>query len=155
MIPAKTALLSLALATTIPMSGCTLPNRLNCRSGLCANPLSGLERLSVDQRSAIRAYYAAFKDRDRQTLERLLMPNLRFRSPFGEYDDRDRMLDDIWPSVGRVWAVDIEIYGDGPAYMVRYRHNVEGSATLVEHVRFEGSQIAEIEVYLDRVRERR
>jgi len=61
----------------------------------------------MDQRSAIRAYYAAYKDRDRPTLERLLDKNLQFRSPFGDYDDRDGMLDRIWPSVGRVWAVDV------------------------------------------------
>lgn len=108
----------------------------------------------MDPRSAIRAYYEAFKERDRQTLERLLTPDLRFRSPFGKYDTRDRMLDEIWPSVGRVWAVDIEIYGDGPAYMVRYRHNVEGSDALVEYVRFEGSRIAAIEVYVARLPER-
>ena len=102
----------------------------------------------MDQRSAIHAYYAAYRNRDRPALERLLAPNMRFSSPFGLYDDRDRMLDEIWPSVGRVWAVDIEIYGDGPAYMVRYRHNLEGSEPLVEYLRFERDRISEIHVYV-------
>jgi hypothetical protein len=102
----------------------------------------------MDQKAAILAYYDSFRTRDRGALERLLVPDFRHRSPFGEYDDRDRMLDEIWPAVGGSWAIDIEIYGEGPDFMVRYRHNVEGSGTMAEYVRFEGGRIAEIEVYL-------
>ena len=104
----------------------------------------------MDQRSAIRAYYDAYRTRDRSVLQRLLTPQMRHRSPFGEYYDRDRMLDEIWPAVGAVWAVDLEIFGDGPAYMVRYRHNVDASAPMAEYICFEDDRIVEIEVYLHR-----
>ena len=105
----------------------------------------------MDHRSAIQAYYDAYRTRDRALLEKLLVPKMHHRSPFGEYHDRDQMLDEIWPAVGAVWAVHIEIYGDGPAYMVRYRHNVDASGTMAEYIRFEGDRIAEIETYVSRL----
>jgi hypothetical protein len=98
----------------------------------------------------IREYYRCFRNRDRPTLERILRPDFRHLSPFGSYDDRDRMLEEIWPHVGAIYAVDIEIFGEGPSYMVRYRHSGGSPARLAEYIRFEGDQIAEIEVYLGR-----
>ena len=105
----------------------------------------------MDQRAAILAYYDAFRTRNRGSLERLLAPDFHHRSPFGEYHDRDLMLDEIWPAVGQTWAVDIELFGEGPVYMVRYRHNVPGSSAMAEYVRFDGEHIAEIEVYVSRL----
>ena len=105
----------------------------------------------MDHRSAIQAYFEAFRTRDRNMLERVLAPDMRHRSPFGQYHDRDRMLDEIWPHIGLTWAVDLEIYGDGPGYMVRYRHNVPGAPAMAEHVRFDGDRIVEIEVYLSQL----
>ena len=75
---------------------------------------------------------------------------MNHRSPFGSYDDRDEMLDAIWPSVGSVWAVELEIFGEGPGYMVRYSHNVDPASTHAEYIRFDGDRIAEIEVYLSK-----
>jgi hypothetical protein len=95
----------------------------------------------------IRDYYRCFRDRDRATLERILKPDFRHASPFGSYDSRDRMLDEIWQHVGAVHAIDIKIFGNGPDYMVRYRHSGGSPARLAEYVRFDGDQIAEIEVY--------
>ena len=105
----------------------------------------------MDHEAAIRAYYLCFRDRDRAGLEQLLTPGFRHVSPFGIFEDRDRMLDAIWPQVGRTWAVDLEIFGAAPAYMVRYRQagEHEGGA-LAEHIRFEGDRIAEIHVYVGR-----
>ncbi|MFP3943243.1 MAG: nuclear transport factor 2 family protein [Alphaproteobacteria bacterium] len=101
----------------------------------------------MDATDLIRDYYRCFKDRDRERLRELLTPDFRHVSPFGAYDDRDRMLEEIWPHVGKIWAADIEIFGQGPEYMVRYRHAGESSARLAEYIRFEGDRIAEIEVY--------
>ena len=97
---------------------------------------------------AIQAYFRAFRERDRAALDRLLVPGFVHSSPFGRWEDRDRMLDSIWPSVGQHWAEAIEIYGDGPALMVRYRHST--GALMAEHFRFEGERIAEVEVYVGR-----
>lgn len=98
----------------------------------------------------IREYYRCFKDRDRERLRELLAPDFRHISPFGTFDDRDRMLEEIWPHVGKTWATDIEVYGEGPEYLVRYRHEGESQARMAEYVRFDGDKIAEIEVYLGR-----
>lgn len=102
----------------------------------------------MSREEAIRAYFQAFRDRDRDTLERLLVPAFRHISPWGVYEDRDRMLDAIWPSVGEHWAEDIAIYGTGPDYLVRYRHST--GSTLVEHFRFDGDRIGEVEVFVGR-----
>jgi hypothetical protein len=104
----------------------------------------------MNQVDTIREYYRCFRDRDRATLERILRPDFRHLSPFGSYDNRDRMLDEIWPHVGAIHAIDIEIFGNGPGYMARYRHSGGSPARLAEFVRFDGDQIAEIEVYLGR-----
>ena len=102
----------------------------------------------MNHQAAIRDYYRAFRDRDRGALERLLLPDFRHISPFGLYDDRDRMLDEIRPMVGQHWAEDVTIYGDGPDYLVRYRHST--GAEMVEHFRFKANRIAEIEVFVGR-----
>lgn len=102
----------------------------------------------MNAKDTIRDYYRCFKDRDRETLEKILTPDFLHISPFGRHDDRDRMLDAIWPSVGKTHAVDIEIFGDGPEFMVRYTHSSEERPRLAEYVRFKGDEIAEIEVYL-------
>ena len=100
------------------------------------------------QRQAIAAYFDCFRTQDLERLRQLLTPDFRHVSPFGEWTDRERMLATIWPSVtGDVYATDLQIYGDGPEYLVRYRHAGKSSARIVEYFRFEGDQIAEIEVY--------
>ena len=104
----------------------------------------------MDHEAAIRAYYRCFQDRDREGLERLLSPKFRHVSTFGIHDDRDAMLDAIWPAVGRNWATDIRVFGQSPEFMVRYRHAGERGGTMAEYVRFEGDNIAEIEVFVGR-----
>ena len=104
----------------------------------------------MNHKDAIRDYFRAYKDKDRATLERVLAPDLIHRSPFGVFEGRDSMLDQIWPSVGAVWAIDLEILGDAPRYMVRYRHSDGSPARFAEYFFFDGDRIAEIDVYLGR-----
>ena len=106
----------------------------------------------MSRQNSIRAYFQAFRDADRGSLERLLVEDFRHISPWGVHEQRDRMLDEIWPSVGQHWAEDIAIYGEGPDYLVRYRHST-GTA-MVEHFRFEGERIAEVEVFAGRSEQR-
>lgn len=103
----------------------------------------------MDQRDLIRDYFRCFADNDRARLEELLMPGFVHTSPHGVFGDRDSMLDAIWPSVetNARRAVDIEVFGDGPEYAVRYHH--EGNPTrTVEMFRFHGDRIAAVDVYL-------
>ena len=58
------------------------------------------------------------------------------------------MLEEIWPHVGKTYATNLEIYGAGEAFMVRYKHEGECAGHLAEFIRFDGAKIAEIEVYL-------
>jgi hypothetical protein len=109
----------------------------------------------MDYHGAIERYYQAYRDRDRESLRSLLVPKFHFVSSFGEYDDRDGMLDDIWPAVGRTWATNLRVFGQGPEFVVLYEHeNAPGvecpSMSMAEYIRFEGERIAEIEVFFGR-----
>jgi len=62
------------------------------------------------------------------------------------------MLEEIWPAVGQSWAVDLEIFGEGSEFMVRYRIEAKErpSMKMAEYIRFDGDRICEIEVYAGR-----
>jgi hypothetical protein len=109
----------------------------------------------MDYHEAIKRYYNAFRDRDRESLRSVLARTFHFVSSFGEYHNRDAMLDAIWPAVGQAWATNLRIFGEGPDFVVLYEHEsapgVERpSMSMAEYVRFEGEQIVEIEVFVGR-----
>ena len=104
---------------------------------------------------AIARYYGAFRTRDLESVRALLTADFHFRSPFGEFRDRDAMLEAIWPSVGQTWATNLRVFGDGPELVVLYEHESAPSAnrptlSMAEHIRFEGERIAAIEVFVGR-----
>ena len=100
------------------------------------------------ERDAIAAYFDAYRTLDLEGLRALLKKDLRHSSPFGEWTDRDAMLGAIWPSVtGKVYATRLEIFGEGPDYLVRYEHGGGSNARIAEYFRFDDGLIAEIEVY--------
>jgi hypothetical protein len=109
----------------------------------------------MNHRQIIEAYYRAFRERDREGLRSILAPDFHHVSSFGEWRDRDAMLEPIWPGVGQSWAAKLQIFGAAPEFMVRYQHEAPPSAprpsmSMAEFIRFEGDQIAEIEVYIGR-----
>lgn len=109
----------------------------------------------MDCRKAIECYYRAYRDRDRESLSLLLTPDFHFVSNFGEYRDRDAMLDEIWPAVGQTWATRLRIFGQEPEFVVLYEHESAAEAdgagmSMAEYIRFEGEHIAEIEVFQGR-----
>ena len=57
----------------------------------------------MDYHGAIERYYRAFRERDFEGLQALLTPHFHFVSSFGEYRERDAMLEEIWPAVGQTW----------------------------------------------------
>lgn len=109
----------------------------------------------MDHHGAIARYYDAFRTRDRDSLRALLTPDFHFVSSFGEFHDRDAMLDAIWPSVGQTWATNLRVFGTGPDFVVLYEHaSTPGMArppmTMAEHLRFDGERISAIEVFVGR-----
>jgi hypothetical protein len=106
-------------------------------------------------RQIIEAYYSAFRKRDLQGLRSILTPDFHHVSSFGEWRDRDAMLEAIWPAVGQSWAVNLQIFGEAPEFMFRYQHETlpgipRPPMSMAEFIRFRGDKIAEIEVYLGR-----
>ncbi len=109
----------------------------------------------MKQRRVIVGYYRAFRERDREGLRSILTPDFHHVSSFGEWRDRDAMLEAIWPGVGQNWAANLEIFGEAPEFMVRYQHESLPGAPrpptrMAEFIRFDGNKIAEIEVYIGR-----
>jgi ketosteroid isomerase-like protein len=109
----------------------------------------------MDYRSAIESYYRAFRERDLSRLRALLAPDFHFVSSFGEYRQRDAMLEEIWPAVGHTWATNLRVFGHGPDFVVVYEHEhapgvQRPTMRMAEYVRFQGEEIAEIEVFVGR-----
>lgn len=109
----------------------------------------------MDYLGAIQSYYRAFRDKDLAVLQSLLASDFHFVSSFGEYRERDAMLEEIWPSVGQAWATNLRIFGDGPEFVVVYEHeNAPGvqrpPMRMAECIRFRGEQIARVEVFVGR-----
>jgi hypothetical protein len=109
----------------------------------------------VTHRDLVERYYLAFRERDRESLRALLTPGFRLVSGYGEFRGRERMLDEIWPTVGKTWAVNLRIFGDGPELVALYEHAPTEAAerpphSMAERFRFEGDRIAEIEVFIGR-----
>ena len=109
----------------------------------------------MDFHTAIHRYYRAFRERDRDALRSALTPDFHFVSAFGEFRERDTMLEAIWPSVGRAWATNLRIFGEGPEFVVLYDHETSPDAerppmAMAEHLRFEGDRLAHVEVFVGR-----
>jgi ketosteroid isomerase-like protein len=109
----------------------------------------------MNHRAIIERYFRAFRERDLEGLRAILTPDFHHVSSFGEWRDRDAMLQAIWPGVGQSWAVNLQVFGEAPEFVVRYHHeSLPGSGRppmdMAEFVRFAGDKIAEIEVYVGR-----
>jgi ketosteroid isomerase-like protein len=109
----------------------------------------------TDHRQIIERYFNSFRERDREALRAVLTADFHHISSFGEWRDRDAMIEAIWPGVGSCWATDLEIFGEVPCFMVRYQHESlpdvsQPRRRIAEFIRFDGERIAEIEVYLGR-----
>lgn len=109
----------------------------------------------MDYRAAIEAYYQAYRDRDRETLQALLTPDFHFSSSFVQYHNRDTMLDDIWPHVGQTWATNLRVFGAPPEFVVLYEHASAPGVDrppmrMAEYLRFHGERLAHVEVFVGR-----
>lgn len=106
----------------------------------------------MNHKKIIKHYYQAFQDADKEALRATLTVDLNHISDFKIYTNRDDMIEEIWPSVGKTRAVDLQIFGTYPEYMVRYK--VTGAEkparNMSEYIRFNGDKITEIEVFMGR-----
>lgn len=87
-------------------------------------------------------------EKKREPLNELLHDNLTFISSYSTYDNRDRMLDEIWPHVGINKVRELQIFGNGNEFMVKYKLTGQRSSTMAEYIKFKGVKIASIEVYI-------
>ena len=103
-----------------------------------------------DRRERVKQYYDCYARGDRETLTTLLVKPLSFTSSYAEYDDRDSMLDAIWPHVAQNTntTANLEIFGMGDRLMVKYDLVGSGVASMCEFIRFSGQKIAAIEVFV-------
>lgn len=106
----------------------------------------------MNKRAAVAEYYRCFREADLEALRALLTPNFRHESSYKVYNDRDAMLAEIWPAVGKSWADDLQIIGDESEFVARFvvRSQERPPIRMAEYVRFEGDLIAEVETYLGR-----
>lgn len=65
----------------------------------------------TNHRQTIERYFRAFRERDREGLRATLTPDCHHISSFGKWQDRDAMIEAIWPGVGSCWGTDLEIFG--------------------------------------------
>lgn len=106
---------------------------------------------STEAESRIRRYFDCFKNPDREGLETLLAKSLSYNSPYGSWNDRDQMLDTIWPGVtGATWATDLQLFGEYPTLVVLYRQSGKASNLMAERFHFTDGLISEIEVFIGR-----
>lgn len=103
-------------------------------------------------REIIKGYYRCFKNADKEGLREILTPDFKHISEFAVYTDRDKMIDDIWPEVGKTHAEGLRIFGSHPEYFVRYKiiGGDRPSRNMAEFIRFVDDKIAEIEVFMGR-----
>lgn len=101
----------------------------------------------MDHKDVIRKYYECFEKKLREPLEQILVKDFIHLSQYARYHDRDQMLDEIWPEVGKTKAADLNIYGKDGKYMVKYKVVGKREMKMAEYIEFQGEKISKIEVY--------
>jgi SnoaL-like domain len=101
----------------------------------------------------VHRYYTAYGTKDRQAVEDLLGDGFSFSSPHDNHIDHAAYFAKCWPNSGNIRGIEIErLCQSGPEVFVRYRLETldGGQFRNVEVIRFEGSKIAEVDVYFGR-----
>ncbi len=94
--------------------------------------------------------FATFKSQDRAEVETLLSADFTFSSPYDNAVDREYYLQHCWPNASHLQELRIErLLVDGDqAYVTYWAETAQGmSFRNTEFFRFEGQQIACLEVY--------
>ena len=104
----------------------------------------------MNKKEIIRNYYNCYKNKDKESLRKLLKMDFKFKSSYAEYNDRDLMLDEIWPQVlaNDNKVKDLEIFENGNKFMVKYTLELNENVSMSEYIEFEDDLISKIEVYM-------
>ena len=98
----------------------------------------------------IRNYFAAYENKDRQTVEVLLTNDFVFSSPYDDRIDREMYFKRCWPYSEKSPTYRIEkLFEKGNEAFVLYECKTKdgGSSRNVEFFTIEGNKIKEVQVY--------
>ena len=103
-----------------------------------------------DNVEIVRVYFDCYAQRDRATLEKLLVKSLVFKSSYAVYTDRDEMLDEIWPHVitNRSRVENLKCFQCDDQVIARYDLINNGVTRICELFEFETNRIKSIEVFV-------
>jgi ketosteroid isomerase-like protein len=101
----------------------------------------------MTQIDIIKEYYRCFSEKDKAPLYQILSPDFKHISPFAEYNDRDKMIEEIWPYVGQAIPTNLEIFISERGYMVKFKNVGAFEKSMAEYIEFNGNRIAKIEVF--------
>jgi ketosteroid isomerase-like protein len=97
-----------------------------------------------------RRYYRVYQAADREALEALLAPGFTFTSPWDDHIDRATYFSHCFVHAGEFrFAEDMQVFAQGDDVVVVYSTEGKQGGTFrnAELLRFEGGQIASIEVF--------
>ena len=98
----------------------------------------------------IRMCFAAYKSKDRKTVEGLLSDDFHFTSPYDDEIDRAAYFERCWPNAGRIAAFRFDrLLEAGDEVVVTYEcETTEGKRFRnTEVLTFTGDKIRKVEVY--------
>lgn len=106
----------------------------------------------TDKADIIRGMFAAYRARDRATVEGVFTDDFRFTSPYDDRIDKAAYFERCWPASISGWlkGQDIErIVIDGEAAFVTYRCEAKDGKSFrnTEFFTFDGDRIRSIDVY--------
>lgn len=97
-----------------------------------------------------REYYQVFQTADREGMEALLAPGFTFTSPWDDHIDRATYFSHCFVHAGEFrFGADMQVFAQGDDVVVVYGTEGKQGGTFrnAELLRFEGAQIASIEVF--------
>jgi ketosteroid isomerase-like protein len=100
-----------------------------------------------------RGLFAVYEAKDRRFVEDLLSDDFTFTSPLYDHIGRTIYFERCWPNSDKIRAFTIEkLFEQGAEVFVRYRAETSTGKQFrnTELFRFEGSKLAEVDVYFGR-----
>lgn len=99
----------------------------------------------MSKKEIILNYYRAMAEKQRD----ILVEDLEFRSSYANYNNRDAMLDEIWPSLGKNKAENIRVLCESDICFARYSLSIKEKQIInTELFQFNDTgQISKIEVF--------